>query len=35
MAALVDSDKMDHKDAANKWLADNKDVWSGWTETGM
>ncbi|MGB5705742.1 MAG: glycine betaine ABC transporter substrate-binding protein, partial [Arenicellales bacterium] len=35
MAALVDVDKMDHKDAAKKWLADNKDVWQGWTETGM
>ena len=30
MAALVDTDKMDHKDAAAQWLADNKDVWSGW-----
>ena len=35
MAALVDSDKMDHKDAAKKWLADNKDVWQPWTKTGM
>lgn len=35
MAALVDVDKMDHKDAAKKWLADNKDVWEGWTKTGM
>ena len=35
MAALVDADKMDHKDAAKKWLADNKDVWEGWTKTGM
>lgn len=32
MAALVDTDKMDHKDAAAKWLADNEDVWKGWTE---
>ena len=35
MAALVDVNKMDHKDAAKKWLADNKDVWEGWTKTGM
>ena len=35
MAALVDVDKMDHKDAAKKWLADNKAVWEGWTKTGM
>lgn len=35
MAALVDVDKMDHKDAAKKWLADNKDVWQPWTKTGM
>jgi glycine betaine/proline transport system substrate-binding protein len=35
MAALVDAGKMDHKDAAKKWLADNKDVWEGWTKTGM
>ena len=27
MAALVDIDKMGHEDAANKWLADHKDVW--------
>ena len=27
MAALVDIDKMSHEDAANKWLADHKDVW--------
>jgi len=32
MAALVDIDKMDHKDAAAKWLADNEDVWSAWTK---
>lgn len=32
MAALVDVDKMDHKDAAKKWLASNKDVWMGWTK---
>ncbi len=32
MAALVDIDKMDHKDAAAKWLADNEAVWKGWTE---
>jgi len=28
MAALVDIDKMDHKGAAAKWLADHEDVWS-------
>lgn len=27
MAALVDIDKMDHKSAAAKWLADHEDVW--------
>ena len=32
MAALVDTDKMDHKDAAKKWLADNEDVWQGWVK---
>ncbi|MFT5133870.1 MAG: glycine betaine/proline transport system substrate-binding protein, partial [Gammaproteobacteria bacterium] len=32
MAALVDIDKMDHKDAAKKWLDSNKDVWMGWTK---
>ena len=32
MAALVDSDGMDHADAGAKWLADNEDVWKGWTE---
>ena len=32
MAALVDIDKMDHKDAAAKWLADNEDVWMPWTK---
>ncbi len=31
MAALVDSDGMDHADAGAKWLADNEDVWKGWT----
>lgn len=31
MAALVDTDKLDHKDAAEKWLKDNEDVWKGWT----
>ena len=31
MAALVDIDKMSHKDAAEKWLADNKEVWEPWT----
>jgi len=32
MAALVDVDKMDHKDAAAKWLEENKDVWMPWTQ---
>lgn len=32
MAALVDTDGMDHKDAAEKWLADNEDVWMPWTK---
>jgi len=27
MAALVDTDKMTHEDAAKKWLADNEKVW--------
>ena len=35
MAALVDVDKMDHKDAAKKWLADNEKVWTPWTKAGM
>ena len=32
MAALVDVDGMDHADAGTKWLADNEDVWKGWTQ---
>ena len=32
MAALVDTDKMAHADAAKKWLADNKNVWEPWTK---
>ena len=32
MASLVDIDKMDHKDAAKKWLADNEAVWKPWTK---
>ena len=32
MAALVDTDGMDHKDAAKKWLKDNEKVWKPWTE---
>jgi glycine betaine/proline transport system substrate-binding protein len=32
MAALVDIDKMDHKDAAAKWLEENKDLWMPWTK---
>ena len=35
MAALVDIDRMDHKEAANKWLADNEDVWRPFTQAGM
>ena len=35
MAALVDLKKMDHKDAAKKWLKDNKAVWKPWTKAGM
>ena len=35
MAALVDTDGMDHKDAAKKWLADNEKVWKPWIQTGM
>ena len=32
MAALVDTDKMTHEDAAKKWLADNKSVWQAFTK---
>ncbi len=32
MAALVDTDKMSHKDAAKKWLGDNKAIWMPWTK---
>ena len=32
MAALVDIDGMDHKDAGAKWLADNENVWKPWTQ---
>ena len=35
MAALVDIDKMDHKDAARKWLKDNEKIWKPWTKAGM
>ena len=35
MAALVDLDKLTHKDAAKKWLADNEDVWKPYTTVGM
>ena len=35
MAALVDIDKMTHKDAAKKWLADNEDAWKPYTTVGM
>ena len=32
MAALVDVEKLDHKDAAKKWLAENENVWMAWTK---
>ncbi|MEM7196187.1 MAG: ABC transporter substrate-binding protein [Pseudomonadota bacterium] len=32
MAALVDTDGMDHKEAGAKWLADNEAVWKPWTQ---
>jgi len=32
MAAMVDTDGMDHKDAAAKWLADNEATWTAWTK---
>jgi glycine betaine/proline transport system substrate-binding protein len=32
MAALVELEELDHKDAAAKWLADNEDVWTPWTK---
>ena len=32
MAALVDVDKMSHRDAAQKWLADHESVWRPFTE---
>ena len=35
MAALVDIDKLSHKDAATKWLADNEDAWKPYTTVGM
>ena len=35
MAALVDVNKMTHKDAAKKWLADNEDAWKPYTAVGM
>jgi glycine betaine/proline transport system substrate-binding protein len=35
MAALVDIDKMTHKDAAKKWLADHGDVWKPFAKAGM
>jgi glycine betaine/proline transport system substrate-binding protein len=35
MAALVDVDKMDHKDAAKQWLKDNEAIWKPWTQAGM
>lgn len=35
MAALVDTQKMSHKDAAKKWLADNEDVWRPFLKPAM
>jgi glycine betaine/proline transport system substrate-binding protein len=35
MAALVDIDKMNHKDAAKTWLAANEDVWKPFVGAGM
>jgi len=35
MAALVDIDKMSHKDAAKTWLAANEDVWKPFVGAGM
>lgn len=32
MAALVDTDKLSHQDAAKKWLAENEHVWKPFTE---
>ncbi|MEH6455548.1 MAG: ABC transporter substrate-binding protein [Cocleimonas sp.] len=32
MAALVDIDKMDHKDAGKKWFEDNKETVMSWTK---
>jgi glycine betaine/proline transport system substrate-binding protein len=32
MAALVDTSKLSHQDAAKKWLADNKAVWMAFTK---
>lgn len=32
MAALVDVDKLSHKEAATKWLADNEEVWKPFTK---
>jgi glycine betaine/proline transport system substrate-binding protein len=32
MAALVDLEGLDHKDAAAKWLADNEATWVAWTK---
>ncbi len=32
MAALVDTEKLSHQDAAKKWLADNEAVWMAFTK---
>ena len=31
-AAMVDVDGLSPEDAADKWLADNEDVWSAWVQ---
>ena len=32
MAKLVDTDEMEPEEAAEAWLAANKDVWMPWTQ---
>ena len=34
MASLVDIDKLSHKDAAKKWMADHEDVWKPFMNAG-
>ena len=31
-AAMVDVDGLSPEDAADKWLADNEEVWSAWVQ---